>query len=138
MICYECSLVSMGKEGVFVSVLHLYGLDHMSHMGLTHHEFDIMAANQSPVLAREKARINPEKYCLIANYHRKKIGNDNKWTYVLVPMATLDILLNECTADTDLCTSKTTRDSILEIKTDIMVMFMKELNAIKELQEKNT
>ena len=31
----------------------------------------------------------------MTNYHRKKIGNDNKWTYVLVPMATLDILYRQ-------------------------------------------
>ena len=53
-------------------------------------------------------------------------------------MATLDILVNECTAGTDLSTSKATSDSILEMKTDIMAMFTKELNAIKELQEMNT
>ena len=53
-------------------------------------------------------------------------------------MATLDILVNECTADTDLSTSKATSDSILEMKTDIMAMFKKELNAIKELREMNT
>ena len=74
----------------------------------------------------------------MTNYQRKKIENDNKWTYVIVPMATLDILVNECTADTDLGTSKATRDSILEMKTDIMAMYKKELTAIKELQEMNT
>jgi hypothetical protein len=89
------------------------------------------------VLAREKARIILEKYCLMTNYHRKKIGNDNKWTYVLVPMATLYILFNECTADTDLCTSKAMSDCILEMQTDIMAMFKKEVNAIKELQDTN-
>ena len=105
---------------------------------MTHHEFDIMVANQSPVLACEKACLILEMYCIMTHYQRKTIENDNKWTYVIVPMATLDILVNECTADTDLSTSKATSDSILEMKTDIMAMFKKELNAIKELQEMNT
>ena len=44
------------------------------------HEFDIMVANQSCLLAREKARIIFEMYCIMTNYQRKTIENDNKWT----------------------------------------------------------
>jgi len=128
---FELLLIMMILISTLIIPLHVL-------IAFVGHEFGIVVENQSAVLAREKARIILEMYCLMTNNQRRRIEKDNKWTYVIVPMTTLDIIVNEHAAVTNLSNSKATQDSILEMKAEMMVMFKQELNAIKELQEMKT
>eukprot|EP00555_Chaetoceros_dichaeta_P001322 CAMPEP_0198278180 /NCGR_PEP_ID=MMETSP1447-20131203/66243_1 /TAXON_ID=420782 /ORGANISM="Chaetoceros dichaeta, Strain CCMP1751" /LENGTH=1231 /DNA_ID=CAMNT_0043973249 /DNA_START=148 /DNA_END=3843 /DNA_ORIENTATION=+ len=116
---------------VITSVISLNAL--IAFMGNT---FARVLCQKTAVLTRTKAQIILEMYCQMSTKKRKQIEEENQWTYIIVPKATLDTINKSTNQNHDLLKIQAEMTELKvelaktkgELKAEIITEFRFELN----------